>query len=119
MSRPAEQLGTPEYEHAAAGPAILDRVGPSGVAIVGRPNSPMVSWFLEGVSAHLGRRGYAVARPSGRDARHLPPDAGLCRLLGEDGRRGGQRHGDIRPSAAARRERARIISARSLTPPVW
>jgi len=75
MSRPAEQLGTPEYEHAAAGPAILDRVGPSGVAIVGRPNSPMVSWFLEGVSAHLGRRGYAVARPSGRDARHLPPDA--------------------------------------------
>jgi ribulose-5-phosphate 4-epimerase/fuculose-1-phosphate aldolase len=75
MSRPAEQLEPHEHEHAAPGPVVLDRVGPSGVAIVGHANSPMASWFLEGVSEHLERRGYSVHRPRGRDARHLPTDA--------------------------------------------
>jgi Class II Aldolase and Adducin N-terminal domain len=75
LTKAAARVEMDEPEHAAAGPVVLDRVGPSGVAIVGRANSPMVEWFLEGVSAHLGSRGYDVHRPNGRDARHLPADA--------------------------------------------
>ncbi|HSM38012.1 MAG TPA: class II aldolase/adducin family protein, partial [Candidatus Limnocylindrales bacterium] len=56
-------------------PVILDRKEPSGVAIVGHPNSPMVAWFLDGVAAHLEARGHPVHRPRGRDANHLPADA--------------------------------------------
>lgn len=75
MTRAAARVSADEHEHAAAGPVILDRVGPSGVAIVGQPSSPMVKWFLEGVTAHLEARGYSVHRPQGRDAHHLPADA--------------------------------------------
>jgi hypothetical protein len=74
MSRPAEQLRPVE---AAEPPSIAERArpAPSGVAIVGEPNSPLVTWFLDGVAEHLERRGHPVHRPRGRDARHLPEDA--------------------------------------------
>ncbi|HEX6128027.1 MAG TPA: class II aldolase/adducin family protein [Candidatus Limnocylindria bacterium] len=75
MSRPAEQLHPAE---AVAEPTALEplaRSGPSGVAIVGEPNSPLVSWFLDGVAEHLERRGHPVHRLQGRDAHHLPEDA--------------------------------------------
>lgn len=75
MSRPAEQL---QPADAVAEPTALTAVarpGPSGVAIVGEPNSPLVAWFLDGVARHLERGGHPVHRPSGRDARHLPEDA--------------------------------------------
>jgi hypothetical protein len=74
MSRPAEQLRPVE----AAEPRSLAeraRPAPSGVAIVGEPNSTLVTWFLDGVAEHLERRGHPVHRPRGRDARHLPEDA--------------------------------------------
>jgi hypothetical protein len=74
MSRPAEQL-TDSTAEASAGITPYARTGPSGVAIVGEPNSPLVDWFLEGVAAHLARRGHPVHRPRGRDAHHLPSDA--------------------------------------------
>ncbi|HSM15909.1 MAG TPA: hypothetical protein VK845_02780, partial [Gemmatimonadales bacterium] len=64
MSRPAEQLEITDTVGAPT-PVILDRKEPSGVAIVGHPNSPMVAWFLDGVAAHLEARGHPVHRPRG------------------------------------------------------
>ena len=75
MSRPAEQLRTAEAVAEPTALNVLARSEPSGVAIVGEPNSPLVSWFLDGVAEHLERRGHPVHRPDGRDARHLPADA--------------------------------------------
>jgi hypothetical protein len=75
VSRPAEQL--PQAAPVSPEPTALaaSRPAPSGVAIVGEPNSPLVEWFLDGVAEHLERRGHPVHRLTGRDARHLPEDA--------------------------------------------
>lgn len=75
MSRPAEQLRDAATEVVPGTIAIESRGAPSGVAIVGVPNSPLVTWFLDGVAEHLERRGHPVHRLDGRDARHLPDDA--------------------------------------------
>lgn len=77
MSRPAEQLEPRNVPEPPAPTALasLARPAPSGVAIVGEPNSPLVTWFLDGVAAHLEARGHPVHRPRGRDANHLPADA--------------------------------------------
>jgi ribulose-5-phosphate 4-epimerase/fuculose-1-phosphate aldolase len=65
MSEPAEEL-EPHPRHL--------RSLPSGVAVVGR-GTPLVEWFVAGVSARLSERGYPVIRLGERDATELPADA--------------------------------------------
>jgi ribulose-5-phosphate 4-epimerase/fuculose-1-phosphate aldolase len=66
MSEPAEELETHHPRHL--------RSLPSGVAVVGR-GTPLVEWFVAGVSARLAERGYPVIRLGERDATELPADA--------------------------------------------
>ncbi len=75
MSRPAGQVSEAQEIAELTSPEAASRPAPSGVAIVGEPNSQLVRWFLDGVAEHLERRGHPVHRQDGRDARHLPADA--------------------------------------------
>jgi ribulose-5-phosphate 4-epimerase/fuculose-1-phosphate aldolase len=65
MSQPAEQLDTrPDPVRGTL----------SSVAVVGR-GTPLVEWFVAGVSARLEERGYPVMRLGERDATELPAEA--------------------------------------------